>query len=428
MANIGIITGATTRQRYTAAGTTQLALTLSTGAGVVVAGNQFTVASIGQYTAEVTAYPSVPNLGFAATLQIFNATSAAVVGSEILRVPTPEAGLISQRVLITFPVTNVAHVYQLRIVIPSGVHTPNVVSLETPAANTAIFQMVVRSIEGARDSGIYGDGSDGDVTLAASAPIARDMYYNNLTIAAAQVLTTAGFRVFVRDTLTFGAASSIVNTGGAGATAAAGGAAGAAGAGQTVGVGFIGGAGGAGAGNAGTNSTTSMGGAGGLGGAGNGGGNAGGAGGTVTAPTPIQGGIQAIRAMPHATSGNLVGTNAATMINGGGGGGAGGGSGAATSGGGGGGAGIVIVAAREFTGTGSVTAVGGAGGLGGVGLDQGGGGGGGGGAVITVSDQVLPATVTTSVLGGAGGGGGGGGGTAGADGAAGTAVEVKLGA
>jgi len=45
---------------------------------------------------------------------------------------------------------------------------------------------------------ILGDGSDGDVTVSASASIARDMYYDNLTIETGVVLTTAGFRIFVK--------------------------------------------------------------------------------------------------------------------------------------------------------------------------------------------------------------------------------------
>ena len=50
---------------------------------------------------------------------------------------------------------------------------------------------------------IYGYGQDGDVTLASNTTLARDMYYNDLTINSGVTLDTNGYRVFVRGTLTF---------------------------------------------------------------------------------------------------------------------------------------------------------------------------------------------------------------------------------
>ena len=49
---------------------------------------------------------------------------------------------------------------------------------------------------------IFGDGSDGDVTLTENTVLNRDMYYNNLTIPEGIVLYTAGHRIFVRGKLT----------------------------------------------------------------------------------------------------------------------------------------------------------------------------------------------------------------------------------
>lgn len=57
---------------------------------------------------------------------------------------------------------------------------------------------------------IYGDGSDGDVTINApytGGPITlnaltRDAFFNNLTIEAGVPLNTAGYRIFVKETLT----------------------------------------------------------------------------------------------------------------------------------------------------------------------------------------------------------------------------------
>jgi hypothetical protein len=50
--------------------------------------------------------------------------------------------------------------------------------------------------------GFYGDGSDLDVTLSENTTLARDMFYNNLTVPLAYTLNVADFRVFVKGTLT----------------------------------------------------------------------------------------------------------------------------------------------------------------------------------------------------------------------------------
>ena len=49
--------------------------------------------------------------------------------------------------------------------------------------------------------GIYGDGSDGDVTISGDTTLSRDMYYNNLTVNNTKILNTGGFRIFVKNTL-----------------------------------------------------------------------------------------------------------------------------------------------------------------------------------------------------------------------------------
>lgn len=50
---------------------------------------------------------------------------------------------------------------------------------------------------------VYGDGIDGDVTISTNTTLIKDMYYNNLTINASCNLDPAGFRIFVKETLTF---------------------------------------------------------------------------------------------------------------------------------------------------------------------------------------------------------------------------------
>jgi len=48
---------------------------------------------------------------------------------------------------------------------------------------------------------IYGSGMDGNVTISSNTTLTRDMHYNNLTIDPGIVLDTAGYRVFVRNSL-----------------------------------------------------------------------------------------------------------------------------------------------------------------------------------------------------------------------------------
>ena len=50
---------------------------------------------------------------------------------------------------------------------------------------------------------IYGFGQDGNVTITGDTTLARDMFYNDLTINTGCTLDTNGYRIFVRGTLTF---------------------------------------------------------------------------------------------------------------------------------------------------------------------------------------------------------------------------------
>jgi len=58
---------------------------------------------------------------------------------------------------------------------------------------------------------IFGDGSDGDVTISAPTTLTRDMVYNNLTVSS--TLDTAGYRIFVLGTLTVTNGGSISRNG-----------------------------------------------------------------------------------------------------------------------------------------------------------------------------------------------------------------------
>ena len=54
---------------------------------------------------------------------------------------------------------------------------------------------------------VYGSGMDGNVSITSNTTLTRDMHYNNLTIDPGIVLDTAGYRVFVRNTLAMAATS-----------------------------------------------------------------------------------------------------------------------------------------------------------------------------------------------------------------------------
>jgi hypothetical protein len=260
---------------------------------------------------------------------------------------------------------------------------------------------------------IFGDGSDGDVTLGSNTTLTRDMYYNSLSMAGYD-LTTAGYRVFVKESLLIPALSSIHNSGASGVADAAGAAVAAA----MLGGSGAGGAGQTGAGSAGGAIAQCIGGAGGAGGAGGGGAQAGGAAGAKTAPTATE---PLPRALPVIALGQYFtpGSNP-DVLKGGTGGGGGGGDGAADEGGGGGsGGGVVLVAANriEIAATGSIQSRGGNGAAG-TATGCGGGGGGGGGSVIVVyrALQNAGSINATAGSGGASGGGTGAQGASGSDG------------
>jgi hypothetical protein len=305
----------------------------------------------------------------------------------------------------------------------------------------------------------FGNGSDGDVTISANTSLTRDMYYNNLTVDATKILDAAGYRIFVKETLTNnGTIQRTPNTGGNGGAGASGPSSstgGAAGTGASIladanlagGIaGVAGGQGGAGItadanGNNGNNGSNGTGIANGVGTDGGDGvdgsdggdagvrtggvGGTGGTGGTVTTkqyPFAFPECVQMLNivagASPsqHDSSGDAAGS-------GGGGSGArvAGSSGYSGAGGGGAGSGssggVVVVCARTILNTGDIIAPGGAGGDGGDGADasdtgaplfnsvnSGGGGGGGSkggnGGVLTVLYNKLTNSGTIGAPGG----------------------------
>ena len=221
--------------------------------------------------------------------------------------------------------------------------------------------------------GVFGDGSDGDATIAAATTLSRDMYYDNLTIAPGIRLNPGGYRVFVRGTLTLGTGASIARDGNDATFG---------GAGAALAAGTLGGSGAGGSGGNGGSVTNSLGGAGGA--------FSGFSAGSATPPSAAVGGPQAFAAALGAITGRTLDGQ---LVTGGAGGAAGNGGAPAGAGGGG----VVVVVARTIvaTGTASITANGGAG------LSSGQtGGSGGGGVVVVVSTSARAAGLTISAAGG----------------------------
>lgn len=340
----------------------------------------------------------------------------------------------------------------------------------------------VRKVYKIRGIGVanFGDGSDGDVQIDGNTTLTEDMYYENLTVESGITLTTAGYRVFVADTMRI--VGTIEWNGNDGSSGTGPGPGGGGAAGVALATGYCngsvaGGAGGdggdAGVGVAGdpgtdndvTNSLGSNGVAGGAGGDGADGDGAGGTGGASAGGTATASNVKLIANWHLQTlldivktdgvpAGYLAGQTIKFTSSGSGGGGGGGGTGGDSGGsngdgGGGGGAGsgggiIALYAKRLFIeDSGTIQANGGDGGPGSVGAagagGAGGGGGGGGaggngGEIVLVYNeyeengtiQASGGTKGTGAAGGAGAKGTGDTGSNGNDGTAGSITEFEV--
>lgn len=318
---------------------------------------------------------------------------------------------------------------------------------------------------------LFGDGSDGAVTISSPITLTRDMYYSSLTINTGQTLTTAGYQIFCTGTITINGTGNISYNGNGGTAGTAGtsstnGLGGAGGIALTGGTlpgalaGIVGGAGGVanangGGGNSpspsnGVSTNPSIGANGAVGATGGSGGNANAFSGGGTASGGTGGTATLALNPPHTLNGayihaDLVATyiqHLGSASNGGSSGG-GGAAGAVGNPGGGGGAGgggscggVIAIYANIIVNnsTAGIEAIGGTGGAGGAGGNASGGGvggGGGGGAggrggtggVLILVYHTLTQSGSFSVAGGTGGNGGGGGthtgGASGSDGSAG---------
>uniref|UniRef100_A0A6M3XH95 Uncharacterized protein n=1 Tax=viral metagenome TaxID=1070528 RepID=A0A6M3XH95_9ZZZZ len=325
-------------------------------------------------------------------------------------------------------------------------------------AGTIVATSAVVNGSSISNNDIYGNGEDSDGTITGDTSLTKDTFYNDLSISNNATLTTDGYRLFIKGTLTIESGSKIAwngNDGTAGSNAStnaavSGGAGGTAlssaslygsGAGKTGGAsgagGTAGGDGGGGtAGTSGDAITNSFADSfsSGSGSGGNGGGSAIASGGSSGAAGGISASsirpynsifaVEMFDKAPGATPATLKYNSNVGGAGGGGGGKASAGGGVAGAGGGGGGAGsgggVMVVAAKIVVNNGSIESIGGAGGAGGnganggatgSGFNNGGGGGGGGGTggpggVIVFIYSTLSGAGTVSVLGGTGGTGG----------------------
>ena len=214
---------------------------------------------------------------------------------------------------------------------------------------------------------IFGDGGDGDVTISSNTTLTETKFYNNLTVNASITLTSGGYMVFVKNTLTLNGKIDRKGNNGSGTSGGAG-----------LSDGEVGGS--YAGGNAAQNGSGGNG-IGGNGGRGRDGSNNpnGTFGGTITVTKPI----------PYASLLFWLLLQNKTTYRGGAGGGGGNGSG----GGGGSGGGITPVVARTISGNGIIDSEGGdaAGNQGGA--NNGGGDGGGGSTIVIYETLDAAATV-----------------------------------
>jgi hypothetical protein len=307
---------------------------------------------------------------------------------------------------------------------------------------------------------VFGDGSDGDVTINSNTTLTRDMYYDTLTVSGSAVLSPNGFRVFAKTAIVLADTASIKAVGGAGGAGAdvtssgslsptTGGTAGTTTGAGSLPAGIAGRTGGNGgvitgtlpqagtAGGATTRSLTGLTGT--AGGAGETyGAIAGGAGGAAGAVTSSA--VAGVRTLTNATL--FVDSGASSLSYGGSGGGGGGGGGGYNggggwNGGGGGGSGgcggylVICSPSISIAAGASISANGGAGGKGGnstSGGAGGGGAGGSGGVVILVYTVLANLGAITAAAGAAGakGTGTGTGGAGGGGGREGITVQLQL--
>lgn len=74
--------------------------------------------------------------------------------------------------------------------------TGNYLTYDTTSGNLVVNDSILSNQD------IFGDGSDGNVTISGDTTLSSDMFYNNLTVNNTKNLDAGGYRIFVKGTLT----------------------------------------------------------------------------------------------------------------------------------------------------------------------------------------------------------------------------------
>lgn len=257
---------------------------------------------------------------------------------------------------------------------------------------------------GGSNGGIFGDGSDGAVTLDGTVTVSwatkvgsvytmnTDAFLSSLTINSGVTLIPGNARIWCTGTITNNGTISLTGGNASGATG---------GASSTFGSWIYESSQGGAAGGTGAGSSVSQ-----ISGIGTGGSGNGGAGGTGAAgngSNPQFGSNGKLFRQPHFPVTGLWAYNGNnTPFTGAQGGGGGGGDGTNAGGGGGGGGGIVLIWSKAIVNNGTITVAGGNGASPAAG-NAGGGGGGGGGVLVLYTASAVTGSGSTSVAGGTAG-------------------------
>jgi hypothetical protein len=300
--------------------------------------------------------------------------------------------------------------------------TMGVVGAISGLSGTTSFGQVFPTGASQNYAGLFGDGTDGAVTLDGTTTVSwatlsggnytmtRNPMLTRLTINSGVTLNTAGWLIFCRGTVTNNGTISAVGGNASGSTAGTGP--------WTTNAPLIGNAGASGstgAGTAGSSSGARIGvGTSGGGGAGVSAGGASGAARGSTSMSQYRPPFSALSVLSWSNGGPLQPSGACGA-------GAGGGDGTNAGGGGGGGGGIIVIYAWVLTNNGTMTVAGGNGGTPAAG-NAGGGGGGGGGVILAYTLSAW--TAGTLTLSGGSAGTGIGTGVSGTAGTSGTSLNV----
>jgi hypothetical protein len=146
---------------------------------VTVVGDRFSVGDLGNHLAMIHILPGSPNGQNGYTLQLYNNTLGTIVDSEAREYA--DGGM--QVFLFTFNVTNVAHLYEVRLVIAGGQGTVWKLNL-----SPLVFKMAIMPMNAASSGSVSGSGTAGYITKWTAAAVVG----NSIMSETGTQVTTAG--------------------------------------------------------------------------------------------------------------------------------------------------------------------------------------------------------------------------------------------